>query len=468
MTVTTTDTEAAQLFANHATETRFEDLSVDVVERTKHCILDTIGVAIAGSGTPDITAIHKIVTDWGGRAASTVFGFGDKLPPYTAVLANAAMAHQYDFDDTHDTAVCHPTAATLTAALAMGESVGGVSGKDLITAVACGNDLVTRLGLAIDGTLWDFPWVRAPVIGIFGATLSAGIILGLDKVQLRNALGFALPQAAGTLECLRGEESAVRGMRDGLIYKDAILAVSLAAAGLRGDQAVFDGAYGLFRAYFGGRYDRSRLLHRLGDQYEGINVSLKPWPSCRHTHATLTALFDVLEREDVEGTSVRRVVVHVGDGNERLCQPPGGEYGGRMALLCNIPFAVSVALAHGAFPLSAFSEEGFSDPAVRTALAKVRCVHDEAQNRLGTIEPGHVEVELATGAVIEGRTDLALGHPNRPMSRHDVAAKVRLAVEAAVTPFTVDQIESLIDAVFSCEMVDDVAGIAALTVPAAR
>ena len=95
-------------------------------------------------------------------------------------------------------------------------------------------------------------------------------------------------------------------MRDGLIYKDAMLAVELAAEGVRGDEGTFDGKYGLFRAFFGGRYSRERLLEGLGERYEGVNVSLKPWPSCRHTHATLTALFELLHRRTSTAPPSRR------------------------------------------------------------------------------------------------------------------------------------------------------------------
>lgn len=457
--------ESAELFAQHAAVTRFGDLPTEVVEHTKACIADTLAASTAGSGTPEVGAVHDIVTGWGGRPACTVIGFGDKVPAYAAVLVNAAMAHQYDFDDTHDAAVCHPTSATLIAALAMAEAVGGVSGQQLITAVACGNDLVTRLGLAIEGTLWDFPWVRAPVVGIFGAALSAGMVLGLDAGQLRNALGFALPQAAGTLECLEGDVSAVRGMRDGLIYKDAILAVELAFRDLRGDQGVFDGGHGLFRAFFGGRYDRDRLLDRLGEHYEGVNVSLKPWPSCRHTHATLTALFDALAAPGVCVDDIERVTVHVGDGNQHLCRVPGPSYPGRMALLCNVPYAVAVGLAHGGVPLTAFSSAGFAAPAVGEALRRVRCVHDPAQNRLGTIEPGHVELELRSGRVIDAAVEHPLGHPLRPMTRADLAAKVQYAAQASVAPLPGVQADRLLDVVLRLEDVGDVGAVAAMTVP---
>ena len=448
--------ESAELFAAHAAGLRFEHLPPPVVERTKMCILDTIAVMIAGSGTADVAALHRIVSRWGGSPESTAISYPERLPAYSAVLLNGAMGHQFDFDDTHDTAVCHPTNAALSCALAAAESVGGVPGRELITAVACGVDLTARLAGAIDGTLWDYPWVRAPVVGIFGATLAAGKVLGLDADQLLQALGLALPQAAGTLQCLRTPDSSVRGMRDGLIYKDAMLAALMAAEGLRGDAGTFDGEYGLYNAYFRGEYDPSALVDRLGERYEGMGVSLKPWPSCRHTHGTLTALFDLIDREDLDLDAVQEVVIHVGDGNRRLCDPVGSEFHGRMGLLCNLPFIVAVALAHGSVPLAAFSAEGLRDPRTQTALELIHTRYDPAQNRYGTIEPGHVEIRLRDGTALEQTADRALGHPDRPMTREQLAGKLRDIAGSGRRPVAERDVEGLINAAFAAEDLDDV------------
>ncbi len=455
--------DAAQELAAHAAALTYDGLPADVVECTKLAILDTLAVVIAGSGTPDVAALHRIAAGWGGTPQSTALCFPERLPVYSTVLLNGAMGHQYDFDDTHDTYVCHPTTAALCSALAAAELVGGVGGEELLCAVALGVDATARIAGAINGTLWDYPWVRAPVAGIFGATLAAGKLLGLDEDGLTQAIGLALPQAAGTLQCLKTPDSSVRGMRDGLIYKDAIFAAQMAAEGLRGDAQALEGEYGLYRAYFRGEYSRERLLGGLGTRFEGLGVSLKPWPSCRHTHGTLTALLELVNREDFELDRVSEIVVHVGDGNQRLCQAPGPEFRGRMTLLCNLPFITAVAAARGDVPLSAFSAEGLADPRVRRAMARFRPRHDPAQNRHGTIEPGHVELGFADGARWEATADRSLGHPERPMNRDQVAAKLRSVLPAARRPIAAADASALIDAVWACETLVDVSVLPALT-----
>jgi 2-methylcitrate dehydratase PrpD len=452
-------TDAAAVFAEHAAASRFDNLPALLVERTRLSILDTIGVIMAGSGTEDARAVHRLVRRWGGAAESTVLVHGDRVPAYAAVFANASMVHQHDFDDTHDTAVCHPTGAGLTAALAAAELRGGVSGQELVTAVALGVDLASRLALAIEGTLWEHPWLRSQIVGVFGAALAAGKILGLDAGGLRDALGLALPQAAGTLECLRSERSVVRGLRDGFAYKDGMLAALMAAEGMHGDEQVLEGEYGFFNAFARGAYDRGRLVGELGERWEGVNLSLKPWPSCRHTHATLTALFELLARDEFEVARVEEVVVKVGDGNRKISAPPGDRFEGRMALLCNVPFAVAAGLAYDGLPLEAFSEEGLGQ--ARAMLPLVRIEHDPAQNRYGTIEPGHVRIRFAGGEEWEARVERALGHPDNPMSATQVAEKVRACARAAAR---VPAVEQLIERALALETLDEAGELARLTV----
>jgi 2-methylcitrate dehydratase PrpD len=460
--VTTAD--AAGVLAEHAARTTYADLTAPLVAHVKLCILDTLACAMAGSSTKEAQAVHGLVARWGGAPESTVVSFGDRVPAIAAALANAAMVHQHDFDDTHDTAVCHPTSATMTAAMAAGEARGGLSGEELIRAVALGNDLCARLGLALNGTLWDYPWVRAPVVGIFGAALSAGLVLGLEGDGLEEALGLALPQASGTLQCLRSDTSSVRAIRDGFAVKDGVLAAYMAAEGLRGDSGTFDGEYGLYNAFFRGDYDRGRLLAELGERNEAMNVSLKPWPSCRHTHATLTALHDLLDDPGFDRSSIVEIVLHVGDGNAKICRPVGDRFEGRMALLCNLPWVSAAAAAHGDVPLWSFEERGFHDPAIRGMLARIRTVHDPAQNRHGTIEPGHVEVRLAGGDRLEALADRALGHAERPMTAAHVATKVRSCAASSARPPSVAGVDRLIEAALSLEHSADAGELVRLTV----
>jgi 2-methylcitrate dehydratase PrpD len=429
--------DSAVAISRHLARTRFEDLPAATVAATKASILDTIGCAIAGGSGPDVAAIRALVGAWGGAPACTVVGGGGlKVPAHGAVLANAALVHQDDYDDTYDPSPCHPSSSTLMTALAVGEEIGKASGRDIITAVALGNDLMCRIAQAIGGRMDAYPWFRAPVIGIFGATAAAAKMLGADEGQHLNALGLALPQVGGTWASVHHPGSSVRAIRDGLSCKNAVLAAELAMRGVRGDAEVFDGPFGFYHAYFRGEYSRGVLLDGLGETWLSDRISLKPWPSCRHLHGTLTAVIALMERHDLSFADIEQVIVHVGDINRERCKPVsvGMIPAQRIDLLCNLPFAVGAAIRHRGLPLRLYRDPVLADEVVRDAVPKVTWVHDARQNGAWSLEPGLVDIRTTTGAVLSHHAKLALGHPDHRMTEARSLAKFMDCLTAGAAP----------------------------------
>jgi len=444
--------DAAEAVADYAAGLRFEDLPAPVVLAVKESILDTIGCVFAGTARPDVERIRKRVLAWGGAPLSSLFGGGGvKLPPVAAVLANGAAIHQYDFDDTHDRATCHPTSSSLIPALAVAEERGGVSGKELIAAVACGNEITSRVSAAVKGTAHDFPWFRAPVVGLFGATAAAAKIMGADRSQHIEALGLALPMVGGTFASLFHAGSSVRSIRDGLAYRNGVLAAALAIDGLRGDKHVFDGPYGYYKSYFGGKYDRAELVDGLGTRHEAGAISLKPWPSCRHVHGALTALIELVQREKLVFDQIASVTVEVGRINIARCSPLAPDEDGHIDLLCNLPFALATAILHGGLPLSVYQDKKLSDEVMTRSLPKIRWRQESRQDGNWTFEPGRVEVVTTNGMVFKNEALLALGHPQHPMSAAQQHAKFLMNTENAVVPMPKARAQRIIDLVADLE-----------------
>lgn len=459
-----TTRDSAEIFSDHLAKVTFDELPSDVVSHVKAAIADTIACVIAGTGGEEAEAIGSLVGDWGGRATSTVISTGRMVPPDNAVLANGAAVHQYDFDDTHDTAVCHPTPASFLAGLAVAEERGGATGQDLITAVALGNDLTSRIALAISGRLNSYSWIRASIAGIFGATAAASKIMGASAEQHFNALGLALPQAAGTLASLHNPGSSVRSIRDGLCYRSAVLASEMAVRGVRGDRDVFDGKYGLYQVYFRGEYNRDLLTDELGVRYETKNVSLKPWPSCRHLHGTLTAVIGLMEANALSFDDIDHVMLHVGDINLDRCRPvrTGMVPENRIDLLCNLPFAIGAALLHKGIPLQLYRDSAMADDVVTRALPKVRWEFDDRQNGKWTLEPGMVDLMTRDGRTLSSTVRRALGHPENPMSEARQRQKFLDCAAASRRPFDQSRANKVFDMVMDLDMLDDISALSHL------
>lgn len=454
------DPDASIAIAEHLAKTRFEDLPAGVVEAAKASILDTIACVFAGTACEDVIAIRSLTHKWGGRASSTIIGGGEKVPAASAVLANGSAIHQFDFDDTHDAAVMHPTSASLTAGLAAAEDIGGVPGKAVITAVALANDLSSRIGLATRGRMWDHPWFRAPVIGIFGATAAAAKIYGASADQHLNALGLTLPQVSGTWASLHHKGSSMRSIRDGIAYRDGMLAAELAMAGIRGDAEVFEGPYGFYRAFFRGEYDRATLLDGLSDHYETSRVSLKPWPCIRHLHTPLTAVLGIMQRERLAFEDITEVMLFLGQVSIDRCRPValGSAPANHIDLAGNMHFAVATAIRHGGIPLAVYHETKLADEVVLKAMPKVRWSYDASFDG-PTLEGSRVEIVTARGQRFSAECRFALGHPDNPMNRDQRITKFLDCASAAKTPLTKDKAVAIVDAVERLETLDDIGSL---------
>src|SRR5712691_8403577 len=177
--------DAAGPLAQHVCRTGYADLPASAVEAARRDILDTFGCMLGGSGSPGIGELFSVVSRWGGLPESRVLLRGTRLPAPQAALLNASMSHALDFDDTLDTGgSIHPGVSVLGSVLALCDSLGGISGRDLLLAVVLGLDVSCRIALA--STL-DRGWHRTAAIGVFGATAAAGKLLGLTPEQMLAA-----------------------------------------------------------------------------------------------------------------------------------------------------------------------------------------------------------------------------------------------------------------------------------------
>ena len=457
--------DAADTIARHLAHTTYDHLPDSVVHAARSSILDTLACMFAGSASADVAAIGSLVADTAGRPTSTVFlGNGLKVPAAQAVLVNGAMIHQFDFDDTHDLAICHPTSSCLPAALAVAEEVGNVSGKSLILAVALANDLVSRIALAIHGGLLDYPWFRAPIVGLFGTTAAAAKIHNATESQHRNAMGLTLPLVSCTSASLHHGNSSVRSIRDGLIYRNGVLAADLAMRGLRGDQAVFEGKYGYYQSFFRGEYDRNKLLDGLGERFETERISLKPWPSRRTLHRTITAVIDLMTEANLHFDDIEQVEVLVGHHTSPWCKPvtTGMVPNQRIDLLNNMLFAVGAAIRYRDVPLSLYNDPHQADEIVTRAVPKIRWREIEKSTATTVAETGQIKIRTRNQIILEAACDIPLGHPDRPIPPAQLRAKVLECARNSSRPPPPEKLDRIIDIVMNLEALPDVATLTEL------
>jgi 2-methylcitrate dehydratase PrpD len=181
----------------HLIETDYKSLPPDVIEATRKQILDTLGVAVAGttcSIAGEMNGLFEMVMEWGGKEESTILGFGGQVPAPNAALVNATSSLRLDFDDTLVTWVnLHASRVIVPTALAVAERRGDISGRELIAAVALGYDFNSRIKQASGGNK-DIVKISS---NFFGAAATAAKLFGLDSEKFQNALFLAYHQMSG-------------------------------------------------------------------------------------------------------------------------------------------------------------------------------------------------------------------------------------------------------------------------------
>jgi len=451
--------------AGNIIDTNYENLPSEVVKATKRLFMDGLGVGLAGSAEAGVSELIDIVRDWDGRRESTVWVYGDRLPCVSAAQANATMIHALDYDDTHDVAILHASSVAVPTALAIAEKLGGVDGKRLITAVALAVDLAARLCLANKVSVFDRGWQYTAIHGNFSAAAITGKLLGLDTETLVSAFGLAYHQAGGNLQCIHDGTLAKRA-GPGFAARDGIMAALMAQKGITGARNVLQGRDGLFNVYHRGDYNPEVLTANLGEKFEVVNLSFKPYPCCRNTNPPIDATLTMVGEYNIKAEDVDSVTIYVSKGAMKLLGEPLSTKQNPSTTVdaqFSIPWAVASAIVKGKVGIAEFTPQAIKDKTVLALSNKVTPKLDESLNRMG-VSPAIVEIKTKDGKVYSKRVDTPYGSPENPMSMDAMAAKLRDCASYAAKPLSQKNVEKLIQLVSRLEAVSDVEEVVRLLV----
>ena len=436
--------------ARHVAGARHTAFPPDVVLAVKTFVLDTLGVGVAGSGDPLSARIAETVAGWGAAEEATVWGTGQRLPAQGAAFVNAFQIHCLEYDSVHEGAVVHAMATLLSAVAALAEHRGGVTGRDLITAVVAGVDVAAALGLAATGGMTFF---RPATAGAFGAVASLGSIEGLAPDALVNAFGIVAGHACGTMQA-HDEGSRLLPAQIAFNARGALTALDLAAAGLAGPRDVLEGRFGYFRLFESGAWDLGPVLAELGRVWQITRVSHKPFPSGRATHAAIDGVLRLKRQHGFAAGEVASVCATVPPLIQRLVgRPDRPGATASYARLC-IPYVVATALLCDSLDVADFAPERLADPAVRELAARVAVVTDGNPDP-NALMPQRIEVVLRSGLRHEMTLESALGHPASPLTREQHLAKFRRCWTYGRQSLAAERGEQLIALIDRLESVPD-------------
>jgi aconitate decarboxylase len=455
----------AERFATHALNTTFEDLTADAVTQAKVFILDTFGVGIAGSSAYGADEVCQIGESNGSSEEAAVWGRNKRLPIGMATLVNGYQIHCQEYDCVHEGAVLHPLATTLPAVMAYAEKMGGISGKDLITAVAIGVNVSAGLGIASKSAMSFF---RPATAGGFGATAAVGRLMGLSHECLVQAFGLQYAQTSGTLQP-HVEGSTALPLQVGLNARAAVQSCELAQAGFPGPRDVFEGKYGYFRLFEGPTpWDLSATFECLaGKRWLVSELSHKPWPAGRATHAGIEGLQILRTRSDgttYDPEAVKRVTITGPPVTARLCSRPDmPDPSPNYARLC-MSYVGAKVLLNGLVDLAHYRVHELIDGATHELAKRIHMISD-GQADPNALVPVRVVLETTDGESKSWDCTQMLASPSRRLTRDQHLAKFRRCWDFSAETLPEAARERLIAMIDGLEDVLDVRMLSRMMVP---
>lgn len=438
--------------AKFASDIKYEYLSQDVIDMTKKCIMDFMGVAIAGYNKEPSLIWEKLVEKLHSRDEATIWrpGYPKTNYPYAACI-NAAYGHVLDMDDLHNASIVHSGVITIPAAFAVGEHLKK-SGKDIIAAIVAGYDVATRIGEAINPYSYWY-WHTTAIVGNFSSAATAGNLMNLNEEEMNHCFGSAGSQAAGLWEFMN-DGAMTKTLHVGKASMNGILAAELASLGFTGASKILEGEKGLIKA-IAPEYELDMLTRDFGRPYKIMENSFKPYACCRHTHSANYAIEEMVFKYGIKAENVKSIVDRTYKAALDITDNanPQTVYAHKFSL----QYCIAACLVYGNLLEDIFTEEKISNPLVQDTMKKIKVYADEDINNkfIKNLDRWihDLEVETVDGKIFRERIEYPLGDVNNPFDWKMTENKFRMLLSPHLEE---TEIEILIKNIHNIENIGDI------------
>lgn len=390
--------------------TEYDQLPENVIDKTKLCFIDFLGVTLRGSKTKSGIAVKNIISQCD---QSTVINQG-KSNALEASLANGVFAHSLDLDDGHRYAQVHPGACVIPAALALCQ-LQNKSGKEFINSIVIGYQVAITLGMIVNPQHRSMGFHTTGTCGTIGAAAAACKALDLNEYQTINALGLAGTQAAGLLE---SDHSGSMGkhLHAGKAAQSGVLSALLAREGFTGAESILEGDEGFLKAMVDVNFKTKIKLDL--NKFRILEVYFKIYPVCRHLHSSIDALLQILhetnDKFDIEKISDISVKTYKIAAEHDNYHPHTIE-----ALKQSLPAVLAITFLNNNLKLDnlQLSQD------IEKILSKIHIEHlKDFDNIYPDKRPSTVTINVQN-KLYERKIDLPYGEPENPINENDIIKK---------------------------------------------
>lgn len=375
---------------------RYAELPPPVRQLARQCLLDWLGVALAGACEPLVHMLAEEAREQGGHAQATVIGHALATSSRQAALINGAASHALDYDDVNMACTGHPSVALVPALLALAET-RGASGRDFLTAFVAGYETMCRIGRTSGDAQYARGFHTTATLGTLGSAAACAHLLCLDAEDTATALGIASTMAAG-LKSMFG--TMCKPLHAGRASADGLHAALLAARGFTSRPDALECAQGLIATHGGTPSPDIALAEPAGGWHLHNNL-FKFHAACYGTHAAIEAARQLRAQHQLTPADLARVQVRVGASSEGVCNIPEPRTG--LEAKFSLRHTVAMALAGvDTAGLDAYADEAVDQPEVAALRQRITV---ELEPECPGLTLSEVIVHTANGTTLHARHD---------------------------------------------------------------
>jgi 2-methylcitrate dehydratase PrpD len=414
----------------------FKNIPGDAVRIGTRCLIDGLGLFVAGSEERSVQILVEEAEQIGGRPDALLLSRGQaKVPSPSAARVLGTAGHAHDWDDSQVSIdpdhiyglLTHPTIPPLTSALVMAQKLGSIDGKTFMLSFLTGFEVECKI------SEWMLPqhYVKglhsSGTVGTFGAYAAAAKLLGLKGERLRSGFGIAASFAAG-IRCNFG--TMTKPLHVGRAAENGVTAALLAERNFTADPDSLDGPWGFF-AVQGGGVSAEKITQGFGKVWTIVEpgVSIKPYPCGVLTHPTIDLMLKLVNDHNIRPDDIDSVKVYAGTNILNPIRYPIAA--NHLQAKFSLPAALAmIALARKAGKRE-FSDEFVASAPMQAMQRKITTGLDPEIEKMGFDKMrSRIAIRLKAGRQVEGWADERYrGGPENPLSDSELEAKARSCCE---------------------------------------
>jgi len=421
--------EYTEQVAEFTVGTTYERIPPKALDLAKQVILDSVGVALAGSREAPSQICARLARDEGGLGKAALFGHGLKSSPLMAALVNGTSSHVLDYDCSF-VLMGQPTSGLVAAIFSVAETLGS-NGQQLLEAFVAGFEVTTKLAWSIPELSSKVGWHSTATLGSLGTTAACAKLFRLDSQAVRMALGIASSMASGFVWNFG---TMTKPLHAGLAARNGLLAATLARDGFTANPSVLEKQKGFFDTYGRGIPYDPTPLKSLGSSYELVEsgVKFKAYPCGGLTHSAIDAVLAIRGRHQFSPKAIDRIEVAVTQYtyNHIAYSIPKNGLEGKFSMA----YVLARAIRDGALTVDTFTDEAVRDAAVLFLAQKVEMkVEPKLTQGEDGSRPCEVVIRLKDGREFSRRVDYPKGSAQSPITAEELRAKFLSCAQRALS-----------------------------------